>query len=165
MFRFQRRLKLEFLRADLHLQIIETTWKRWKKKTQGKLETTHQHQKTEVFPEGDLCCFQPCLFCQRRRRQTDVQSVFCCLFSLLPFCQFLPVALFFWWGFLSFCLPSFPFSHFLPLSPLVHFVSMSVSLRGRLSPEAHRDWLAANAGSRLVYGSGKLHVSCFSAWN
>lgn len=52
--------------------------------------------------------------------------------------------------------------------PLLTFsVSMSVSLRRETQPRGTQDRLAANSGSRLVYGSGKLHchISCFSAWN
>lgn len=105
---------------------------------------------------------------EKKRDWSLFHSLF---FSLLLFlCQVEPVFLFFWWVFLSFCLPSFLFSHFLPLfRPLLaHFLCQRVCLPQRGdSAQRHTGLLAASSGSRLVYGSGKLHchISCFSAWN
>lgn len=70
------------------------------------------------------------------------------LFSLL---QLWPVDLLLWWCFLSFCLPSFLFPHFLPL--------LSSFLQIRLPPS--EDWLADRSDNHRVCGSGKAVLSHF----
>lgn len=126
------------------------------KKEKG-IESTHQHQKTEVFPERDLYCFLPWLLSQGK---TGWHSISCLLslLSLLASCCFL---------LMEFPVSPPPFLTIPSLSPSL--VSCSLSLlvclcpsEGLLSPEAHRDWLAGLSGSCLVYGGGKLHrhISC-----
>lgn len=99
---------------------------------------THQHRRTEVFPERDQCCSQPWLSlrCHRKKkRDSSPLTSFSLVFLLIVFPVF------------SAC------PHFL-LSSLCSRPLSSVCL-----PRETQPWgrLAANFASCLVYGSGKLH--------
>lgn len=74
-----------------------------------------------------------------------------------------PSLSYFWWIFLSLCLPTL--SPLLPCSLSLFRTSVCLPSEGDSAPR--RAGLAANFASCLVYGSGKLHchISCFSAWN
>lgn len=128
--RFQRRLKLEFLRERCQ---SETTRKRAAIRAE-KLEATHQHQKTEVFPERDLCCSQPWLCSVRGDKDRLILNSVCLLPSLLFPSPLLHSIL----ACLSFPLMGFPVSlpplfPVLLLSPssLAHFLCQYVCLPQR----------------------------------
>lgn len=131
---------------------------------EGKLEKkTHQHRKAEVFPEGDLCCSQPWLLSAlSKERRRDWNSV--CLFLSSPFLSFFPPDGFSCLSARHFSCSAFAFSFF---SSLAHFLCQYFWLPQKGGSAQRLAGLAANSGSQLVYGSGKLHchISCFSSGN
>lgn len=139
---FQRRLKLEFLRKQ-QCQ-CERLHKKHQRKEKGSGKQLTSIKRLKYF-QKQISVVLSHDFVLSEEKKTDwysAQSVFWSLRlpSPRPLSNLSPSLFFFWWVFLSFCFPSFLFSHFLPLSCafLTLSVSVTISLRGRLSPEAHR---------------------------